>query len=215
MKTSWRVSCSATAYASLARLLDHDGPAQRLERSRDAEHLDAAVVGEIRATPDLHRAGRGRDATSGWFAQIVAARDARLFIRVAVCDQLPVRRDDKRKSLVAHSNPIDHPPHFFEADFADQRSRGLADLSQLDPDDRSRQEVVINADWRQRDIRSEICAGMRKLNLRLANATRCDLHARSVVQRNLAKLGEVQNGILQNAVLLPLSQIGVREISCD
>ena len=96
-----------------ARLLDHDGPAQRLERRGDAEHLHAGVVGVF----ERGRAGVAlpvHEAHERLGGQIVAARDARLLVGVAVRDQLAVGCHDQRVALVADANLVDHPPHFFE-----------------------------------------------------------------------------------------------------
>ena len=56
---------------------------------------------------------------------------------------------------------------------------------------------------------------MRELNLRLPDAARGDLSAGRVVQRDLAELGEIEHGVLENPVLLPLREVRVVEVAGD
>ena len=69
------------------------------------------------------------EVDQGCAGEVVAAGDARLLVGIAVRDQLAVGGDDERVALLADPNPIDHPPHFFEADLADERSRALSDAA--------------------------------------------------------------------------------------
>ena len=77
--------------------------------------------------------------------QVVASCDALLLIRIAMCNQLALGRHDQREAALADANPIDHPPHFFEADLPRQASRWLADMREMDRDHCGRQQVVIDA----------------------------------------------------------------------
>src|SRR5688572_10139431 len=124
-------------------------------------------------------------------------------------NQLPVRRDDKRISKLADPNAIHHPPHFLETDLADERSRTLTELRELDSDDCRRQKVIVDAYRRQSDLRSEACAGLWKLNFGLPHAARGELAACCAVEGNLAELRKIENGVFENAILLPLSKVRV------
>jgi hypothetical protein len=52
-----------------------------------------------------------------------------------MCDEFAVGTYQQCKPLIAHADLINHSPHFFEADFADQRSGAQAYLCQFDPND--------------------------------------------------------------------------------
>ena len=175
-----------------ARLLDHHRPAQQLERRGDAEHLGARVTGV------LERSRRGvalamHEADERLGGEIVAPRHTRLLVGVAMGDQLTVGGDDEGIALIADANLIDHPPHFFKADLADERSRVLPELGQLDAHDGCRQEIVVDADGRERDVRAEARAGLRELHLRAPHAARRELAACRVVECDLTKLGKIEH----------------------
>ena len=121
----------------------------------------------------------------------------------------PFGCDDQRVALLADSDAIDHPPHFFEADLADERAGTLSDLGQSDAHDRRGQQITVDIDWRNGDVRSERCAGLRELKLRLADATGGELSAGGVVERDLSEFGKVEDRILEDAILLPTVEIGV------
>ena len=60
---------------------------------------------------------------------------------------------------------------------------------------------------------AEARARLRKLNLRLPDTTRGELSTGGVVQGDLSELRKIEHRVLQNAVLLPLSKVGIGEIS--
>ena len=92
---------------------------ERRQRRRHAQHLHAAFV-RVFQRRGARVASAVDEPDERLFLEIVAARDARLVVGVAVGDQLAVRRDDERISLIADTDAVDHPPHFLEADFADE-----------------------------------------------------------------------------------------------
>ena len=53
-------------------------------------------------------------------ASCARLRDERFLVRVAVGDERAVGRDDQREAALADADAVDHPPHLFEAEFADQ-----------------------------------------------------------------------------------------------
>jgi len=154
-------------------------------------------------------------AYEGLGGEIVAAGDARLLVRVAVGNELAVCGDDQRVALFAHADLIDHSPHLFEADLADERAGALADLGQLDADNGGWQEVVVDADRRERDVLSEAVAGLWELEFRPTDAARGDLITGRVVEADFAELGKVEDGVFENSILLPLSKVRVRQIPCN
>ena len=86
-------------------------------------------------------------ATSGWLLHVVAAGDARLRRRVAVREQLAVAGDDQRVALLADADAVDHPPHLFEVQPADEPSAAVRSI-EANRDDRRRQKVVVNGEAR-------------------------------------------------------------------
>ena len=128
------------------RLLDDDGPAQRLDRAP--------------RPPAARRRRRRRTRRHGWLVvrrgdQRMAAdasrlRDERLLVRIAVGDERAVRRDDQREAVLADPDAVHHPPHLFEAELADQPACRLVEPRQVDGEDRCRQLIVVDADRRHR-----------------------------------------------------------------
>ena len=104
-----------------ARLLDHDGPIEGRQRRGHAEHLHAALVGVLQRG-EACVALTTHEAYERLVLEVVAACDTRFLVRVAVGDEPAVGRDDQRVALLSHADPIDHPPHFLEADPANERS---------------------------------------------------------------------------------------------
>ena len=124
----------------------------------------------------------------------------------------PSGRDDHREAVLADPDPIDHPPHFFEAELADQPAGRLVEAGEVDGEDRGRQQVVVHADGRHRDAVDDRARVFRDRDARLADAARRDRRAGLVEQRDLAELAELEHVVLEDAVLLPGLEAGVLEV---
>ena len=103
------------------------------------------------ATPARASWLRARGGDQRMAAHVARLRDERLLVGVAVRDELAAGRDDQREAVLADADPIDHPPHFFEAELADEPAGRLVQARQVDREDRRRQQVVVDADRRHRD----------------------------------------------------------------
>jgi hypothetical protein len=193
-------------------LFDHDRPSKQLERRGDAEHLDTRVVrifergrpGVLLAVDEPHE---------GLRREIIAARDARLLVRVPMRDQLAVCRDHEGVSLLADANLIDHPPHFFEIEFAGQPAGRLVEVGQPDRKRRGREQLVIDPDRRhQHAVDADGAAEAVHVDPRLADAAR---HQRGAVlgkQSDLAELPELEDVVLEDLILLAAIEAGVLEV---
>ena len=154
------------------RLLDDDGPAERRDASGHAE-LAAAVFVQIlprhRRVAELRRS---RSAYERVVEDVAHLSDERLFVRVAVREQLPVRCDDHREPVGADANLIDHPPHLFEPEFADQPAGGLTEACEMNGEIRRRQQVVVNPHGRHGDAVQHQRSALGNLHARWADAAR-------------------------------------------
>ena len=107
------------------RLLDDDGPSQRVDRRGGAQRGETAFI--VVLTPlesSLHRRGGCRKGVAG---HLLRLRHERLLVRIAVRDERSVWSHDQREPLLADANPIDHAPHLFEAHLADQPTGRLTE----------------------------------------------------------------------------------------
>ena len=130
-----------------ARLLDDDRPAERLAA---APPRPASARARRRTASEAicsSGARRSMRATSGCAAHVVAARDARFRVRVAVREQLAFVGDDERVAVLADANAVDHPPHLFEVQPADEPAAAVA-VHEPNRDDRRRQQVVVDREAR-------------------------------------------------------------------
>ena len=146
-------------------------------------------------------------------AHVARLRDQRLLVGIAVGDQLAVGRDDQREAVLADADAVDHPPHFFEAELADQPAGRLVEPRQVDGEDAGRQQVVVDADRRHRDAvdrpaRASFGIATRGVPTRLEAMT----SRRFVEQRDLAELAELQDVVLEDAILLPRLEPGVLQV---
>ena len=152
-------------------------------------------------------------ANSGWRAHVARLRDERLLVGIAVRDQLAVGRDDQREAVVADADLIDHPPHFLEAELADEPAGGLVQVRQ-----RGWRRPTSAAGLRRRGSatstrrRSSSCASFGIADARLADAARRDHRAVLVEQRDLAELAELEHVVLENLILLALAEAGVLQV---
>ena len=65
---------------------------------------------------------------SGCVAEVLAARDARLLVGVAVGEEAAVAIDQQREALAADADAIDEAPQLLEPQRADEIARGAAGL---------------------------------------------------------------------------------------
>ena len=84
--------------------------------------------------------------------------------------------------------PVDHPPHLFEAELADQPAGRLVEARQRNGEDARRQQVVVDADRRHRDAVEDerrVASGSRRCGAptRLVATTRA-ASSNSVISRN-------------------------------
>ena len=169
----------------------------------------------IRSTTAPASSLRATAATSGCAAHVARLRDERLLVRIAVRDR--ARRSGathQREAVLADADPIDHPPHLFEAELADQPARRLVEPRQMDgerpssaagPRRRGCGDIATpSIDERGRASGSST----RGLPTRLVAI---DV-ARLVEQRDLAEFAELQDVVLEDAILLPRLEAGVLEV---
>ena len=127
-----------------SRLLEDHAPAEPRNRLDDAQH--GAAVG-----PAVSRRARDRALVADRpnqlvRVQVLAARDPRLLVRVAVGDQSATPIDQQRKAGLANPDPIDEAPQLLEPQAADQiggRAVGLIDPQRHH---RRRQQVAVDLD---------------------------------------------------------------------
>ena len=77
---------------------------------------------------------------------------------------------------------------------------------------RRRQQVVVHSNGRHRDAAQHQRGVLGNLHARGADAARGDQRAGSVEECNLPELAELQDVILEDAILLPLLQARVLEV---
>ena len=146
-------------------------------------------------------------------AHVARLRDERLLVGIAVRDQLAVGRDDQREAVLADADLIDHPPHLFEAELADEPAGRLVQARQVDGEDDGRQQVLVDADRRHRDAVDDQRARLSGTATRgCADAARGDHRAGFVEQRDLAELAELQDVVLEDPILLPCLEAGVLQV---
>ena len=120
-------------------------------------------------------AGRARGRDQRVAAHVARLRDERLLVGVAVRDQLAVGRDDQREAVLADADAVDHPPHLFEAELADEPAGRLVQAREVDGEQRGRQQVLVDADRRHRRRRRwSAAASFGIVDARLADAARGD-----------------------------------------
>ncbi len=193
------------------RLLDDDRPAELRDARGDAELAAAVLVGVF--LRDRRRVGaRSRGGEQLVAAHVARLRDQRLLVGVAVRDQLAARGDDQREAVIADADLIDHPPHFFEAELADEPAGRLVQVRQADGEHRRRQQILVDADRRHRDAVDRQLRVLRDRDARLADAARGDHRALLVEQRDLAELAELQDVVLEDLILLALVEAGVLQV---
>ena len=148
--------------------------------------------------------------------QIPPLRDERLLVGIAVRDERAVGPDDQRKAVRADADLIDHLPHFFEAEFADKPAVGPIEARQVHREDRRGQQVFVHVDRRHLDsVERHLGGAGRHGHTRLARAARRDHCARFVEERDFAELAELQDVVLENAILLPALEAGVLQVGRD
>jgi len=145
-------------------------------------------------------------------AHVAGLRHQRLLVRIAVCDELAAWPDDQRKAVVADSDLIDHPPHFFEADLAGQPARRLIQTRQVNRERRRREQVLVDFDRRHRHAVDRERRVLGKGDARRPDPARRDHRTALVEQRDLAEFAELQHVVLEDPILLPGLESGVLEI---
>ena len=159
-------------------------------RGADAELLAAVLVDVLRDTA-ASRCAAARRADGR--CMLRACATSAFLSGIAVRDQRAVRGDDEREAVLADPDAIDHPPHFLEAELADQPAGRLVEAGQVDGEDRGRQQSSSTPDWRHRRRRRSCVASSSGIETR-GVPTRLDAIdlAALVEQRDLAELAELR-----------------------
>ena len=157
-RRSCRWSCGRVGVGLAGRLLDDHGPAERRDARGDAELAAAVLVGVFLR----HRrvVGCGADAP-----RPADGRSCCAPARRAPSCRGRRARSARRPGATTSAKPcspmrmlIDHPPHFFEAELADQPAGRLVEARQVDGEDRRRQQILVDADRRHRRRRRSSAA---------------------------------------------------------
>ena len=130
-RSSWRCSCGRAGVGLARRLLDDDGPAERRDARGDAELAAAVLVVyscETGAPSPRVRAA----ANSGWPLMLRACATSAFLSGSPWATSSPSGATTMREAVLADADLIDHPPHFFEAELADEPAGGLVQTRQLD-----------------------------------------------------------------------------------
>ena len=127
-------------------------------------------------------------------------------------EQRAVGRNHHRVAVLADANPIHHPPHFLEAELPDQHAGRLIQVAEVNGKDAGRQQVVVDAQRRERDAVERDRRVRRNGDTRPADAARGQGGAGFVEEADLAEFAEPEDVVLEDAVLLPRLQAGVLQI---
>ena len=196
----------------VGRLLDHDGPAERRNLRRHSEVAAAVLVHvlarhrrvlSLLSSRGEHRVGR---------RHVARLRDERLLVRVAVRDQRAVRGDDHRVAVLAEADAVDHAPHLLEVELAGEPARGPVQAREMDAERRCGEEIFVDAHRRHQHAVDRQLRVLWNRDARLAHAARRDDRAALVEERDLPKFAELEDVVLEDAVLLPRLEAGVLQI---
>ena len=171
------------------RLLDDDRPAERRDARGDAEVVAAVVV-------DVFE----RDRRAVLLAARDAARaaDAPFMLRACATSAFlsgspwatssPSGATTRAIAVLADADAVDHPPHFLEAELADEPAGRLVQTLQAEREHAGRQQVVVDADRRHHRRRRSPAArpsgsSTRGLPMRLVAIVSPD-SSNSVISRN-------------------------------
>jgi hypothetical protein len=131
-----------------------------------------------------------------------------------VREELAFVRHDQCVALFADPDAVDHPPHRFEVQAADQPPAAVA-IHQTHRDDRGRQQVVVNREPRDQCPFDVDAFGPRNADRRSVKSARYGWPPCVIEQRQLPEFGELKNEVLEDAILLPALEAGLLQIGAD
>ena len=181
-------------------------------RRGDAELLRRPSSSILARRPAPRRCARTADQRM--VRHVARLRDERLLVGIAVRDERAVGRDDQREAVLADADAVDHPPHFLEAELADQPAGGLVEARQVDGEDassaagRRRRGSATSTTPSSVDGAPARESATRGWPTRLV-ATGAPASSNSVISRNSRNCEDV---VLEDAVLLPRLQAGVLQV---
>ena len=192
---------------------------------RPAELVDGAATASCRSpSPSSYSADSGLSGVPGdrrarrdqrVRAHVGRLGDERLLVGIAVGDERAVRGDDQGVAVGADADPVDHLPHFFEAELADEPAGGLVQARQANDEHRRRQQVVVHPDRGHGDAAEIDRRVVRDRDPRRADAARRHDLSRFVEDRDLAELAEGEHVVPDDGRLLALVEPGVLQIGAE